>query len=437
MTRAALRAPLLCAALLGGVPDAAVRTRGEGATRAETVVLANGLRVIVATAPEARDVALTLLHTRAGPGAAWPVPDAAAATEELLRQAIANARTSGGVPDVDPGTLFHSLRNGGYVTFRARVHRRRWAPLLWHHAWALRHFEASREALATWAATHEPAAVTAEEVERFFHARYGPSSCALVVVGPLTMADVLPYAARLLEPWSGEGRLDLPSAAPAPPSRPAPAEGRLRLLEATAREEVRVRWELTLHARGAREEAVVRVLYAALGGQGASSFKRVLRRDRGDLYDFDERALTHDGEAWTLRFGADFPADRVAPSLRAMRDVLDALSSRGLPQEDLDVGRGLCDAGWRRDVDSVEGLADAIAANVAAGWSPPDAPPPWLAVLASLRREEVDAFVRRERAAERARVSLDGDPSAFRGGALDEAGFGPLRVTPAVEHDAR
>lgn len=421
--------------------------------------LSNGLRVIVASLPDTASVNMQFVNRRGGDDTEPDRPGLAAFTARVVAASLVrcdapsqDACANGParyLVDHQSARFYGDVEPGEVGTFALRVAsglRHGWVPRDEFFRILNLSISDARQAgghsLGSYVAPrmfddgtlfHSRLAVSPRELgllryeaaTALYRQRYTPGECALIAVGRTTLDEVLPYAERLLAPWQG-------AAASAPSDgRAVLREGgdRMMLLETGSLPQAEVMFSVPLRVDGPRALAAIELAGSTLASSFSSRIQRALRVERGSAYSVNA-SVSRFGDVAVLTIESVIENERVAESLRIIRDAFASVGRDGLTEAEFQAATHASLSRWETLLDSPEGIAstllDAVVERRAA-----DAPPAWVGALPTISRDEVNRYLHTEIDLERARVFVRGDASALREG-LERAGFGRV-ATPAHE----
>jgi len=237
----------------------------------------------------------------------------------------------------------------------------------------------------------EVRSVSPQSVERCYHELFRPETSALIAVGDVTLADLLPLAERELGPW----RSTLPR-----PTLPAPAipqhlsnkvrvhflpqplgQGRVTLLQPAP------------STRATQDELAFELMADIVAGSLGSRSNVSLRHLAGITYGV-EPAFWSSPELSLLRLEASFETEEVVRAVRDLQRTLEDLQGKPVREPELALAKVAFLAGIERTTHNNTALARYLGSAFARGKAPE-----WLgqlpALVAAITAADVQRVARR------------------------------------------
>ena len=164
-------------------------------------------------------------------------------------------------------------------------------------------------------------AVTAAQLRAFHAAAYRPDNAALIVVGDVTLAAVLPMLERAFGAWSTRERA---TEVPLPPVPPR-AEREVTIVDMPGAEQSQIRIGAVGVPRSTPDYFALQVLNTVLGGSFTSRLNQNLREEHGYAYGANSR-FDMRRSAGPFMAAAGVQTDKTAESLTEFFRELEAIS---------------------------------------------------------------------------------------------------------------
>lgn len=430
----------------------------------QETVLANGLRVVVATRPGVPLVTAELLALAGAetdpdalPGIAsfaaslmsqgtarHRAPALAAAAESLGSSLDASAAWGESIltmtvttPRLDAalGLLAEVARTPTFAPAEIeRVRSQlldsikvRYAEARWIAAWA-----SQRLAYGAGAWGH-PAVGTPASIAAFrradavaAHGRiWRPDRAVLVLAGDIDLARATALAERHLGRWHAPPAL--PFAVPPPVA--APGAGPL-VIDMPGAGQAAVLATVALPARTLDELAVAAVLNAVLGGGYSSRLGSEIRIKRGLSYDASSAIASRRAHG-LLQATAQTKNETAAEVVQLIDGQLDALAASAVPPDELQARKATLIGAWSRSVETTAGLAAALRGLLVMGL-PPATLSSRIAAYGRVGAVDVQRYAARTLGPAQRQLVIAGDARAFAAnlGAALPAARGPLQTVP-------
>jgi zinc protease len=236
------------------------------------------------------------------------------------------------------------------------------------------------------------AAITHDDVEKWYELAFRPSLTTISIVGDVTPSDALAIVEKYFGAWSVSG--PMPSF-DYPPSRAGSERGASVTVTSGAQHQADVTLTQRFAVpRNSREAAILDLANTILSGEGAASLLyEDVRTEKGYVYSIDSAFTVGDASStFTIDFASD-PA-RVAVAQAAAYAVLNRLREQPLPIAELQRAKALLLAQRVLSMDSYSGLADDLLSDAAYGWTGQDDELYWARLLNITPEELRDAMHR-------------------------------------------
>ncbi len=175
-------------------------------------------------------------------------------------------------------------------------------------------------------------AITRDLLSRFWKQGYVPANTALVVAGDITEPELRALAAKYFGEWKGEARL-----ASAPPA-PSAIERRIAVVDKPGAPQTALRIGHSGVPRSSPDYLPIEVMNTSLGGLFSSRINLNLREKNGYTYGAGSVFQYRRGPG-PFYVGTSVRTDVTAPAVREIFAELDAMRSRELSAEELQVAR--------------------------------------------------------------------------------------------------
>jgi zinc protease len=175
-------------------------------------------------------------------------------------------------------------------------------------------------------------AITRDTLTAFWKQGYTPANSALVVAGDVTEAELRALAAKYFGEWKGEARQ-----ASAPP-KPSPIERRIAVVDKPGAPQTALRIGHTGVPRSSPDYLPVEVMNTSLGGLFSSRINLNLREKNGYTYGAFSTFQYRRGPG-PFYIGTSVRTDVTAPAVREIFTELDAMRSKEISADELQVAR--------------------------------------------------------------------------------------------------
>lgn len=175
-------------------------------------------------------------------------------------------------------------------------------------------------------------AITRDSLAAFWKQGYVPSNAALVVAGDLTESELRVLAAQYFGGWKGEAPL------PAPPPAPSAIERRIAVVDKPGAPQTALRIGHSGVPRSSPDYLPLEVMNTSLGGLFSSRINLNLREKNGYTYGAFSTFQYRRGPG-PFFVGTSVRTDVTAPAVREIFHELDAMRSREISAEELQVAR--------------------------------------------------------------------------------------------------
>ncbi len=265
------------------------------------------------------------------------------------------------------------------------------------------------------------AAITRDDLQRFWRGHFVPGNATLLVVGDVTPDELM----RLLEPslgtWDGEAA-DLPPLPDTGPHGPRT----IYLVDKPKAPQSMLLVAQPGPPRKTRDHAALELLNAAFGGQFISRLNMNLREEKGYTYgvrsSFDYR---HAGGTFSVR--AQVETAVTVPALREIVAEFEALAgARPLSAEEITAARGAIVDGYAKRFETPTQIAHELADVVLYGLAE-DAPEAFPREVAAATPESLAELARRTLRPDGLALIVVGDVATVRP-ELEASGLGPVTL---------
>jgi predicted Zn-dependent peptidase len=250
-------------------------------------------------------------------------------------------------------------------------------------------------------------AVSRADVRRLHDRQVRPDGAVLILVGDITSARALDWAAAALDTWEAAGAAP-PRVAPPPPFHP----GGVVLVERPGAVQTSIRVGGPGPDRRAGDYPATVLANLVFGGYFSSRLVANIREDKGYTYS-PHSLLEHFDRASAFLIDADVASEVTAPALLELRYELGRIATSPVTQAELDAARRYAIGTLVLSTASQAGLASTLSRLVPAGLTAS-----WLrdypASLLTVTREEVAAAAARWLGPAGLATVLVGDASLVR-----------------------
>jgi predicted Zn-dependent peptidase len=267
--------------------------------------------------------------------------------------------------------------------------------------------------------------ITAEDMRAFYAANYQPQNAAVIVVGDVTPASVVPKLQQAFGTWKNAAVISRPVLAPVAP----PAARQLYLIDKPGAAQSQIRIGGIGVSRRTPDYYVLDVLNTMLGGSFSSRLNQNLREEHGYTYGagsaFDMRA-----EAGPFFATAGVQTDKTVESLTEFFKELDGMRTPP-PGDELTRVRNLLALGFPGEFETTSNMAGKLTELFVYGLEDSFFGE-YVPKIEAVSAAEIERASKQYITSDRFAVVVVGDLSKIEK-PIRDANFGPVRVVPMDE----
>ncbi|HEU4827875.1 MAG TPA: pitrilysin family protein, partial [Gemmatimonadales bacterium] len=271
------------------------------------------------------------------------------------------------------------------------------------------------------------AAITRDDISRFYDAYYRPNNAVLVIVGDLTPDEAMALATKAFGTWE---KGDVPASVAAIPPRPAAHPATVYLIDkpGAAQSEIRIG-----HPGAARstnpDYYALQVLNTILGGQFSSRINLNLRESKGYTYGARSGWSFSRGDGPFTASAGVFTAKTDSSLIEFMRELKDIRAGRPVTEEEVAFAKRTIIQGYPRSIETNAGVVNQLA-DLAFFGLPEAEMTNFLTRVQAVKPADVTRVARRYLQPEQFTIVVVGDLSQIRTG-VEALNLGPVTVLDA------
>lgn len=266
-------------------------------------------------------------------------------------------------------------------------------------------------------------AMTVDDLRAFYRSHYRPDNAAVVVVGDVTPAAVMPMLEKAFGAWKTDGIKPLPVVVPMAPQL---TRRQVFLIDkpGAAQSQIRIGWVGV--PRSTPDYVTLQVLNSILGGAYSSRLNQNLRETHGYTYGASS-AFDMRGSAGPFLAAAAVQTDKTADALKEFFVELDGILAL-VPQAELDRAKNYVALAFPGEFETTGDLARKLEELIAFNL-PDDTFANFVGAVGRLTAADLQRAAARYIQPEKMAVVVVGDRGAIEG-AIRGLNLGPLQVVP-------